>query len=337
MDAMGRWWLAVSNGSTITNQMWGTWDSTVNWVNVQTGDFNGDGLTDIVGRNPKTGDWNVALSTGSSFTSSVWGNWSTAVNWVDVHAADFTGDGKADLTGRVLPTGRWWVETSLGTAFSNGVWDTWPTAVTWVDVKVGDFNGDGKADLTGRVLQTGWWWTDISMGSSFTSSRWVQWDTSATWVDVQVGDFNGAVNLLTGDKIDDITGRRMQDGSWFTSLSNGTSFQTPTIWSQWPTTVTWVDVKIGDFNGDGKADITGRVLQTGRWWVAQSNGSSAFTFSPWGSWSTAVTWVDVNVGDFNGDGQPDLVGRDPQTGIWWASLSTSTSFMTPQLWTMWAV
>jgi hypothetical protein len=42
------------------------------------------------------------------------------------------------------------------------------------------------------------------------------------------------------------------------------------------------------------------------------------------------------MGDFDGDGLPDLVGRVQQDGQWWAALSNSTSF-TNQLWTTWAV
>src|SRR5439155_478382 len=172
-----------------TNQRWGSWDSTVAWVDVQTGDFNGDGLTDVVGRNPATGQWEVALSTGSSFNSGVWGSWPTAVNWVDVNVGDFTGDGKDDIVGRVLQTGRWWVAVSNGsTAFTSSPWGTaWPTTVTWVDVKVGDFNGDGKADITGRVLQTGRWWTGLSDGASFNFTVWGQWPSDVTWVNVQDG------------------------------------------------------------------------------------------------------------------------------------------------------
>ena len=95
-----------------------------------------------------------------------------------------------------------------------------------------------------------------------------------------------------------------------------------------------MDIRVGDFNGDGKADITGRVLQTGRWWTGLSDGSS-LSFTVWDQWSTAVTWVDVQVGDFNGDGKADIVGRVSETGRWWAALSNSTSF-TNQVWTSWA-
>jgi hypothetical protein len=57
----------------------------------------------------------------------------------------------------------------------------------------------------------------------------------------------------------------------------------------------------------------------------------------WDMWSPAVTWVDVNVGDVNGDGVPDLVGRIQQNGQWWAALSNGSTAFTNQLWTTWAV
>jgi hypothetical protein len=47
--------------------------------------------------------------------------------------------------------------------------------------------------------------------------------------------------------------------------------------------------------------------------------------------------VDVNVGDVNGDGVPDLVGRIQQNGQWWAALSNDSTAFTNQLWTTWAV
>jgi hypothetical protein len=78
--------------------------------------------------------------------------------------------------------------------------------------------------------------------------------------------------------------------------STGSSF-TNSLWATWSTAVTWVDVQVGDFNGDGKDDITGRVSQSGDWWTGVSTGSS-FASSLWGHWSPAVTWVDVQAGQY---------------------------------------
>jgi hypothetical protein len=263
----GQIWNGVSTGSSFTNSLEGAWNPNVTWVDVVSGDFTGDGRTDIAGRDLNSGNWWVAVSNGSSFTNSLWTNWNPNVTWVDVHVGDFTGDGKADIVGRVLQTGQWWVAQSTGSSFSNALWTTWNPMATWVDVKVGDFSGDGKADITGRWLQGGSWWTGISTGSSFSTSMWAQWNPNVTWVDVQVGDF-------TGDGKADIAGRVLQSGQWWVGVSNGSTAFATTLWTTWNPNVTWADVKVGDFNGDGMTDIVGRVAQTGQWWVAQSTGSS---------------------------------------------------------------
>jgi hypothetical protein len=117
-------------------------------------------------------------------------------------------------------------------------------------------------------------------------------------------------------------------------FSSGSSFPT-TFWGAWSTAVTWVDVKIGDFNGDGNSDIIGRVQQSGQWWVAYSNGSSAFANVLFASWSSAVQWLDVQVSDFNADGRDDITAREAAAGNWWTALSNGTTGMT-SLWTTWS-
>jgi hypothetical protein len=332
-DIVGRvaqtadWWVGVSNGSTaFNNAKWDTWNPNITFVDAVTGDFNGDGKTDIAARNLQTGDWWVGISNGSSFTTTIWTNWNPNVTWVDVKVGDFTGDGKADIIGRVKQSGDWWLAKSSGTSFTNSLWDHWNPAVTWVDVNVGDFNGDHKADITGRVLQTGEWWTGLSTGSALSTTRWDTWNPHVTWVDVRVGDFNG-------DGKSDITGRVLQTGQWWTGISSGSSFNT-TLWGSWSTAVTWVDVRVGDFNGDGSSDIIGRVQQTGDWWLATSNGSNHFANSLWAHWNPSVTWVDVQAADFNGDGRDDLAGRVLSSGDWWVTLSNGTTG-TSSKWTNW--
>jgi len=70
-------------------------------------------------------------------------------------------------------------------------------------------------------------------------------------------------------------------------------------------------------------DIVGRN-QYGYLWVAKSNGSNAFNSSIWGQWSTARTWTDVMVGDFNGDGHDDVVARN-EFGNWWVAASNGSN------------
>jgi hypothetical protein len=302
-----------------------------NWRDVLTGDFTGDGIADIAGRN-FAGQWLVGISTErfapagpyNSFTNQLWTTWNPAADWRNVVVGDFNGDGKADIAG-MTAGGYWWVAESTGSSFVNTYWGRWSPLATWVDVKVGDFNGDGKDDIVGRYLETGEWWVAESSGSSFTNSLWATWNPNVTWVDVNVGNF-------AGNKTSDLTGRYLEGGSWWTAVSNGSSFNT-SLWAQWNPNVTWVDVKAGDFNNDGKTDLTARFLEGGSWWTALSTGSS-FTTTMWAQWNPNVTWVDVQVGDFNGDGKADITGRYLEAGSWWTAVSTGSSFVTT-MWTTW--
>jgi hypothetical protein len=324
----GQWWVGLSNGSdAFGNSLWATWNPAVNWVDVQTGDFNGDGRADIIGRDAGSGAWWVGLSNGANgFTTTMWAAWNPNITWVDVHVGDFNGDGKDDIVGRVLQTGQWWVGISDGSHFTTTLWATWSPAVTWIDVRVGDFNGDHSADIAGRVQQNGQWWVGTSNGTSFNTSLWTAWSTAVNWVDVQVSDFNG-------DGKADLAGRVAQNGQWWVATSNGSAFIN-NLWGAWSPAVTWVDVKVGDFNGDGFSDIIGRVQQTGQWWVAISNGSNTFNSFLWAIWNPSVNWVDVQVGDFNADGRDDITGRASSTGQWWTSLSQGST-STTSLWTTW--
>jgi autotransporter-associated beta strand protein len=333
----GLWQFGHSSGSSFSDFFNSSWNPAVTWVDVQTGDFTGSGLQGIVGRVKGTGQWWMSVPDGSGgFTTSLWDTWSAGVTWVDVKVGDFNSDAKMDIVGRAKETGQWWIAQSTGSSFTNSLWATWNPAATWVDVQVGDFNGDGKTDITGRYLQGGTWWTGISNGLAFSTTQWAFWNTAATWVDVHVGDFNG-------DGKADIVGRWLQGGQWWVAQSTGSSF-TNSLWVTWNPAATWVDVNVGDFNGDGSSDIIGRVLETGQWWVGLSNQVPlppgflhplpSFATTLWSTWSTGVTWVDVQVGDFSGDGKSDITGRALENGQWWTGQSNGTTFNT-SLWATW--
>ena len=75
------------------------------------------------------------------------------------------------------------------------------------------------------------------------------------------------------------------------------------------------DLRSGDFNGDGKADIAvfrgAAVSGSGNWSanVLISGGSSAagFTNAPWGTYSTTIdNGLEFKAADFDGDGRDDL-------------------------------
>src|SRR3989442_1278032 len=65
-----------------------------------------------------------------------------------------------------------------------------------------------------------------------------------------------------------------------------------------------VSVAVGDFNGDGKADLAVANQQSDNVSVLLGNGDGTFQAAV--NYSTGLFPQSVVSGDFNGDGKPDL-------------------------------
>ena len=102
------------------------------------GDFSGDGVADLIGRDLASGTWWVGTSIGTAFAEHVWARWSAAVTSADVQLGDFDGDGRLDIAGRA-PDGSWWVGLSNGDAFVTSRWGAWYAGINWADVHTGQF------------------------------------------------------------------------------------------------------------------------------------------------------------------------------------------------------
>ncbi|NUT33413.1 MAG: N-acetylmuramoyl-L-alanine amidase, partial [Hamadaea sp.] len=270
-------------------------------------DFTGDGKDDIVTFNlGSLNDAYVATSTGSAFAG-------TTVKWSDFFGltgetlltGDFDGDGKDDIitfTGGSL--GDVYVELSSGSSFGNGAkWHDWFVPGAEVPA-VGDVNGDGKDDIISFTHDAnGDVWVALSTGTSFAAST--------KWHDffALTGEFPAAGDVNGDGKADIITFTRGPDtlADVWVALSTGSSFAASTKWhdlfavgSELP--------RVGDVNGDGKADIvTFTCNATADVYVALSNGT-AFT-------GTGAKWNDYfclsgefpYLGDYNGDGKDDII------------------------------
>ena len=123
----------------------------------------------------------------------------------------------------------------------------------------------------------------------------------------------------------DIAGR-LDTGHWVVGVNTGNSFQSD-AWGFWGDGV-WENIVVGDFNGDGRADIAGRM--NNRWYVGLNSGNS-FVTTYWGLWG-AGNWTDVMVGDFTGNGKDDIAAR--LDNRWYIATSTGTSFTT-SYWGLW--
>ncbi|MEW6246283.1 MAG: toxin TcdB middle/N-terminal domain-containing protein [Nitrospirota bacterium] len=242
--------LSTGNGFELWTWSWGAgWSD----YELHTGDFNGDGKTDIYlhGR-PGTGNHDyMGLSTGTGFNVTPW-TWTSGGNWTDyeVILGDFNGDAKTDLyIHQRYPGAPYdYMGTSTGTGFQ--LW-TWTSGGNWADYQVipGDYNGDGKTDIYihERYVGAPYDYMGLSTGTGF--QLWT-WSSGGNWgaFEVMTGDFNGdgKTDLYLHGGPGQSVGEHM-------GLSTGNGFN---LWT-WSWGAGWQDYELrtGDFSGDGKADI----------------------------------------------------------------------------------
>jgi len=300
---------------------------------VLVGDFNGDGKPDVV--MAIGAQVSVLLGTGDGALRTAV-QYSTGTNAVSVAVGDFNGDGKPDLAvanhGEPLSPRP---AASVSVLLGNGD-GTFQTALNYLagtqpsSVSVGDFNGDGKPDLV--VADVGSWdWNrgTYTNGSVLlflgrgngTFQAPVSYGTGTIPVSVVVSDFNGdgRPDLAVADE-------------YFTKVTvllgkgDGTFFQT-TVNSDGGTGPYPVSLAAGDFNGDGRADLAVANLYSADCSVLLGNGDGTFQHAvSYNVGSGGYPFShSVAVGDFNGDGKPDIAAANYYDGTLSVLFNTSVS------------
>jgi hypothetical protein len=263
------------------------------------GDFNGDGKSDILWRNSSTGSnviWRSGLKSTPQGVARV-----ADTQWQVAAVGDFGGDGKSDILWRDAITGANTIWNSANKNSRQSV-ASMPD-VLWQVAGIGDFNGDGKDDILWRHAATGANLIWRSGGNA--TPQAVASVTNLEWKVAGVGDFNA-------DGKDDILWHDTATGA--NTIWKSADSSTRQVVSG-VTNLEWQVVGVGDFNGDARSDILWRNEATGANTLWRSANSATRQVVA----SVALQWQAVGIGDFNGDARSDILWRNFTSGansIW---------------------
>jgi hypothetical protein len=286
-------------------------------------------------------------------------------NRYETLAGDFDGDGLTD-TVTVSPNGGggWanWFAMELGT----GISATWASGTPQhlrnggedsdYRILVADFTGDGRSDVLVFSPEAGGGWADwvtvdVSTGTGFVSQTWQAQTPLHARNGGRAADYRiFAADVDGDDKADLITLSPNAGGGWANwvaiELSTGTGFESRMWAAAAPQHLRnggsgEVTVAVGDFDGDGRADlVVGSASAGGGWadWFAMERSTgTGFVSSTWASLTPrhlrngGAGAFQTLVGDFNGDGRDDLATVSSERGGGWREwvamdLSTGSGF-----------
>ena len=253
------------------------------------------------------GDANDALSTStvlSQTVSAVAGQGFRAVasfgtidqNTYGIAMGDFNGDGIGDLA---VANTDGTIDIFLGAA--NGAFGT-PTSYTvgtgLFVIAAGDFNRDGFTDLV--TADTGSNQIEVLLNDgtgAFPSALAVA--VGLTPTTLAVGDFNndGFADLVVGNSGENTVTVLLGDGNGNFAPSTGSPF----VVGNNP-----VSVAIGDFNGDGLADLAVANSSDDTVSILLGDGTGGFTATAGSPYAVGAYPSAIAIGYFNGDAFADL-------------------------------
>jgi|GEM_PF-2950470 len=240
---------------------WSTWWGAVPAPSSSApGDFNGDGIPDILFQNFSTGQlavWfmngNAAPSDGSFISPS------QSVGWYAEGDGDFNGDGHPDILFYNPSTGQLALWLMNGTQAANGL--LLPNAPSgWTPVAVNNF-GNGTSDILFQNTSSGQLAVWLMNGTTPSNGAFISTTPPAGWTVAGTGDFKG-------DGQTDIVLQNASTGQLAVWFLNGTTvtggaYITP---SQ---SAGWKCVAVLDLNHDGKPDLVFQNTSSGQiaYWI----------------------------------------------------------------------
>ncbi len=246
----------------------------------------------------------AALGTGTetfSFENS--SNPITGISPISVAVGDFNRDGFPDLV--TADSGSNSVTILIGSGdgtFRPATNSPVPTGHNPEFVAVGDFNSDDNTDLAVANYSDGT--VTILLGNgdgTFTPAANSPVTVGRSPLSIAIGDFSD-------DGIPDLAVANVTDRTVTILLGNGNGTFSQAAQSPIPVSgASPASVAVADFNRDGNLDLVVSVVGPNEVSILLGDGDGTFTEAGNSPIRVGLTPYSVAVGDFNGDGNPDLV------------------------------
>ncbi|MBW4522495.1 MAG: VCBS domain-containing protein [Scytolyngbya sp. HA4215-MV1] len=273
-------WRNYTTGKNVAWQMSGTVPTATldlpsavpdpNWRIETTGDFNGDGQSDILWRNLSTGANLIWQVNGTVVTANIALPSVTDPNWRIQATGDFTKDGQTDIVWRNQATGATVIWQMNGTTAVNTLPLNGPTVdPSWRIQGAADFTQDGQADIVWRNYTTGVNVLWSMNGNTPTGTLNLPAQTDTNWQIAGVGDY-------TGDGQPDIVWRNYATGNNAIWQMNGTALAISTTLQQVPAPDWQLVAPLSRSQQPGLFDIADNAPTTAPFVIGNLNGSGSY-------------------------------------------------------------
>ena len=302
---------------------------------IATGDWNGDGATDLAIANFVSANITILLGNGSGgFSEAAGSPIAIGQGPLSLVAGDWDRDGKLDLATANISTGTTTILLGSGVGgFHEAAGSPFATGDHPNSVAAADWNGDGKLDLafpnqslnsltvllgtgTGSFIQAAgspYGLAGLS-GPVFVAPGDLNIDGRNDFVVVaqSLNDVQVFLNLTAVASI----GTSCSDGDACTlsETCNAWACVAPASFAETASTATVGNqsqsLTVGDWNHDGKLDVAVTNWVTNDVSILLGDGSGGFTAAAGSPIGVSAGPLSIVTADFNGDGKPDLAVAD---------------------------
>ncbi len=261
------WKVAMSDGWRFTLLDLTYWSPAKSWLHLKSGDFNGDGLTDIIGQ-AADGQWWLATANGGYNAFRPIDELPRDERFNFVGVGNFNGDCLDDLVLRSAD-GHWQLALSDGKRFHCRSIEGLPADTNSQNILIGGFLGNGRSQIAALDRRSGRWTIAGLDDDKWSVRAWGSFPAGVNWQHLIAADFRGTGHAA-------VAAWNPVSGEWtLGGQQDGKFIMTP--FGKWPTAATWKCVQAGQFGDQSHAGLAALDARTGKLAIAVSDGQKFTT------------------------------------------------------------